>query len=445
MTILNESGVPDVLPPLHAAGGLAERLPGALVVAAGTRAEAHLARSLPARPRGPRVAFVILDPGEAPPKQGRLASRVVEAAAGEPGTELVLLVAGRSAALLGLDAAFEARLAARRLGVPAAAVDPDAPYDAPGVLSTDLEDRALAALVGLCPAGGTPVPPRTASGERSPSKRGGLLGGFLGGGRDEAGRGEAIGPREGRPVVLLGASSPPGSARGMAAELSRAGVRVDGILPGEPGAGLPAVGEGTVVATIDPGQAAVRAAEARGARVVRTLTPIGVDGTARFVQDVAAEAEVESNELVRARSAWVELETLRNRIRGKRIFFAGDTGFEVPLARFLADAGAVVLEVGAPRLDKRFLAAELQALGNGVDVVESPDRWGQMDRVHQARPDVVVASAGLHAPLVARGHLCRSTRELLGAGPHGYGGARRILELLAHTFERAAALDSLSL
>ncbi len=82
LTILNESGVPDVLHPLPAAGGLAERLPGALVVVAGTRAEAHLARSLSARSRGPRVAFVILDPEEEPPKKGRLASRVVEAAAG---------------------------------------------------------------------------------------------------------------------------------------------------------------------------------------------------------------------------------------------------------------------------------------------------------------------------------------------------------------------------
>ena len=132
-------------------------------------------------------------------------------------------------------------------------------------------------------------------------------------------------------------------------------------------------------------------------------------------------------------------------IRGKRIFFAGDTGFEIPLARFLADAGAVVLEVGAPRLDRRFLSAELQALGPDVDVVVSPDYRGQANRIDEARPDVVICSPGLHLPLVARGHLCRSPQDFLESGLHGYEGARRILELLVHTFERAQTLDSVNL
>ena len=50
MTILNESGTPDVLPPLHAVSGLAERLADVLVVVAGTQAEAHLVQCLPAAP-----------------------------------------------------------------------------------------------------------------------------------------------------------------------------------------------------------------------------------------------------------------------------------------------------------------------------------------------------------------------------------------------------------
>ena len=42
MTILNESGIPDVLPPLHAVSNLAQRLGDVLVVVTGTQAEAHL-------------------------------------------------------------------------------------------------------------------------------------------------------------------------------------------------------------------------------------------------------------------------------------------------------------------------------------------------------------------------------------------------------------------
>jgi light-independent protochlorophyllide reductase subunit N len=443
VTILNESGIPDVLPPLHAVNDLAQRLPDVLVVVAGTQAEAHLVQCLPAAPapnlppsrRNPRVIFAVIDPDD-PPQQGLLASRIVEIAAGLRGTGLVLLVAGRAAESLGIDAAFEARLVARKLDLPAKVVNPDVPHEVPGILSTDLEDRVLAALVNLCPKRKTSDLVETAS----PAKRGGLFGSLLGRGT------ETSYSNVGRPVVLLGGTLSPGAARVLAAELSRAGVEVAGSVPGSGIGDLPPLGEGTVVAVMDPNLAsAITVAEKRGATVVKTLMPIGVDGTARFVQDVAEEAGSRISEVLRARSAWEDLGVLRNRIRGKRIFFTGDTGLEIPLARFLADAGAVVLEVGAPRLDRRFLAAELQALGPDVDVVVSPDYRGQTNRIDESRPDVVISGPGLHLPLVARGHLCRSPRDFLEAGLYGYGGARRILELLVLTMERAETLDSLNL
>jgi light-independent protochlorophyllide reductase subunit N len=443
MTILNESGIPDVLPPLHAVSNLAQRLGDVLVVVAGTQAEAHLVQCLPAAPspnlpssrHDPRVVFAILDPDD-PPPQGLVASRIVESAAGMRNVNLVLLIAARPAEALGVDAAFEARLASRKLDLPVEVVDPEAPHEIPGTLSTDLDDGVLSALVDLCPKRRTSDLVETAS----PPKRGGLFGGLLGRGR------EAPEPGDVRPVVLLGGTLSPGAAQGLAAELSRAGVEVAGAVPADEVADLPPLGEGTVVAVMDPNlTAAASVAERRGAKVLRTLMPIGVDGTARFVQDISEEAGSKTSEVVRARSAWEDLGALRNRIRGKRVFFAGDTGFEIPLARFLADAGAVVLEVGAPRLDRRFLAAELQALGPDVDVVVSPDYRGQANRIDEARPDVVVCSPGLHLPLVARGHLCRSTQDFLRAGLYGYGGARRILELLARTLRRAETLDSLNL
>jgi light-independent protochlorophyllide reductase subunit N len=443
VTILNEAGIPDVLPPLYAVNDLAQRLTDALMVVVGTQAEAHLVQCLPAAPspnlppsrRNQRVIFAVLDPDD-PPQQGLLASRIVESAAGLGNTELVLLVSGRAAESLGVDAAFEARLVARKLDLPAEVVNPDTPHEIPGILSTDLEAHVLAALVNLCPKRKTSDLVETAS----LAKRGGLFGSFLRRGIETS---DANG---GRPVVLLGGTLSPGGARVLAAELSRAGVEVAGRIPGSGIGELPPRGEGTVGAVMDPNlTSAATAAERRGATVVKTLMPIGVDGTARFVQDVAEEAGSRTSEVVRARSAWEDLGVLRNRIRGKRIFFTGDTGLEIPLARFLVDAGAVVLEVGAPRLDRRFLAAELQALGPDVDVVVSPDYRGQTNRIEESRPDVVISSPGLHLSLVARGHLCRSPRDFVQAGLYGYGGARRILELLVHTMERAETLDSLNL
>ena len=229
MTILNESGIPDVLPPLHAVNGLAERLPDVLVVVVGTQAEAHLVQCLPAVPspnlphsrRNQRVIFAIIDPDD-PPQQGLLASRIVESAARLRGTSLVLLVAGRTAESLGVDAEFEARLVARKLDLPSEVVNPDAPREIPGILSTDLEDCVLAALVNLCPKRKT----SDLVGTVSPAKRGGLFGGLLGRGS------EAQDSNDGRPVVLLGGTLTPGAAQGLAAELSRAGVEVAGAVPG---------------------------------------------------------------------------------------------------------------------------------------------------------------------------------------------------------------------
>ena len=450
MTILNESGTPDTVSPLYGISSLAERLPDTLFVVTGTRADMHLARSLslplPGTPAGwasggfgahPRVVFVVIEPDEEP-DGGALASYIVEAAAGFRTTELVLLITCRSVSLLGFDAEFEATLAERRLGLPVQAV-PLYTDSGGNVLSTDLEDAVLRTLVELCPRS----TPRFVE-ERARSK-GGVLDRFPFPFRGRPGRRTVGEERDARrPVILLGAL--PGSQRELMAELSRAGLEVIGGVPGAEGNWLPAISEDTVVAAADPYlSGASRAAEERGAMVVRSLLPIGVDGTARFVQDVAASAGRGTSEAERARSVWKGLEPLRNRIRGRRIFFTGGTGLEVPLARFLADAGAVVLEVGTPRLEKRFLAAELAALGEDVDVIESPDWRAQIDRIDAAQPDVVVASPGLYVPLVARGHLCRSTLDLLSLEIHGYGGARRILELFARSLERAERLDTLEM
>lgn len=449
MTILNESGVPDVVSPLCSLIDLAERLQDTLFIVAGTHADLHLAQSLsgplPGTPVDraagngfgvhPRVVFVVLKPHEEL-DSGSLASRIVEAAASFQRTGLVLLVACRSVSLLGVDADFEAVLAERRLGLPVRTVRPDPDTGNLSVLNTDLEDGTIQTLIEMCPQG-----VREFEEERPYSKQS-LLGKLPL--RRRPGR-RVTGEKDNyHSVVLLGA--PPSPQRELAAELGRIGVEVAGCLPGVETGWLPIIGEGTVVAAMDPYlTGACRSAEERGAMVVRTLLPVGVDGTARFIQDVAATAGRGTSEADRARQAWESLEPLRNRIRGRRVFFTGDTGLEVPLARFLVGAGAVVLEVGTPRLDKRFLAAELAALGEDVDVVESPEWWAQLDRIDSARPDVVVASPGLYVPLVARGHLCRSSLDFLSLGVHGYEGARRVLELFVRTFERAEGLDALDL
>lgn len=440
MTILNESGIPDVLSPLHAVNSIAERFPNAFIFVVGTRAEAYLAQSLSAAfyydgraQRDPRVVFMILDPAETL-KEGKVAARAASAAAKEPGLEMALLVASRSAELLGLDAPLEASLAAQRLGIPVKAVSPNS--EGPGCLNTDLEDNALAAALEVSPGAASPDKENAGA----PAKRGGILGNLS---FRERGRQPA---RQLPRIALVGASRSPRSGQELAAELQEAGIDVSGRIPAKAAVDLPIIDDDTVVALADPYLTAVsQAVEKRGAKVVRTLAPIGIDGTYRFINDVARATGRDYDGIGRAREVRDELEHLRSRVRGKRIFFAGDTGLEIPVARFLAEAGAVVVEVGAPRLDRKALAEEIKALGSAVDVIESPDWQGQIERADAARPDVVVTSPGLHVPMVARGHLCRSSLDLLRIGIHGYDGARRILELFARSFERAEILDSVNL
>ncbi|CAN5892904.1 ferredoxin:protochlorophyllide reductase (ATP-dependent) subunit N [soil metagenome] len=438
MTILNESGIPEVLSPLHAVGSLAERLTNALIVVVGTRSEAYLAQSFGTLDsvgpgaHNPRIIFMILDPGESL-EEGQMASQLVEAIAGADDIELALVVSGRSAALMGIDVDFETQLVARHMNLPVKSVSHES--EAAGCLCTDLEDSVLAGLVEICP--GSPLQMEEIV--LSPPKRG-FFGGFS--------LWDRIGePAEKLPpVVLVGAFGSPQARRELTSELFETGIEVAGSVPAREGGNLPPIDEGTVVAFADPFlSATARAVEDRGAKIVRSLSPVGADGTARFIQDVAAAIGHEYNDLVRPHEARTKLEHLRSRIRGKRIFFAGDTGLELPLARFLADAGAVILEVGAPRLDRKAMGPEIQALGSDVDVVEAPDWRGQIGRVDAARPDIVIASPGLYVPLVARGHLCRSSVDLLKTGIHGYEGARRILELLIRALDRADALDSVNL
>lgn len=465
MTILNESGIPDALSPLYGVGSVCERLPYVLGVVVGTRSEAHLAQTLSGFPGSPggatgagRALLLVLDPEEEP-EGGDLATRVVGEAVKFRDAGAVLLFRSRSAELLGVDFDVEARLLERRLGAPVRTVDLFERERDPGStggpmgLSTDVEDRALAALVDLCPRETPAEQPGKERTEKERGRLGGLLGRSRGLSLRRGGRNPEPPGSDRKPVALLSLQASLGrggrSLRELAADLDRAGVQVAGGIPGPAAEEFPALGPGTVAAPLDPYLAtAAGAVRRRGAEVVETLMPIGVDGTARFIQDVAeaAGSDVRAGEMARARSVWESLGSLRSRIRGKRVFFTGDTGLEVPLARFLSDAGALVLEVGSPRLDRRLLAPELQVLSSGgVDVIESPEWREQLGRIDEARPDVVVAGPGLHVPLVARGHLCRSSLDFLGAGIHGYKGARRILELFARSLQRAEGLDAVEL
>jgi light-independent protochlorophyllide reductase subunit N len=402
-------------------------MPGVLFVVVGTGMEAHMLTSLTP---GSTEKLLFLLPEE-PPRQGDLASSIVTGAAGFKGVEEVVVLSGGSARAIGIDVPFEARIAERRmeLAVKAVEISPEK-KDGWGMLSTELEDRVISAVVETCPKGVTGLPAH-------PGKNKSRLSTLIGKTTHEEGF-------PGSPVVLLGTDE--AACEELARDLRRLGVGVAGCVPEKHPESLPDLNEGSVVAPVEPFLGdSCRVAEERGARVVRTLFPVGINGTARFLQDVASEAgaELAVSESLRPRREGEETEELKNRLRGCRVFFTGETGLEIPLGRLLAGAGALAVEVGVPRLDRWMLGEELRTLGSDIDVVETPDWRSQLERIDKASPDLVVTSPSRHGPLVARGHVCRLSDDFLSANPYGYGGSRRVLELVAGSLERAERLDAL--
>ncbi|HBB56404.1 MAG TPA: ferredoxin:protochlorophyllide reductase (ATP-dependent) subunit N, partial [Hyphomonadaceae bacterium] len=71
----------------------------------------------------------------------------------------------------------------------------------------------------------------------------------------------------------------------------------------------------------------------------------------------------------------------RARLAGKSAFFFPDSQLEIPLARFLAnELGMRLIEVGAPYIHQRLLAADLAALPADCALAEGGDVERQLDR-----------------------------------------------------------------
>lgn len=218
-------------------------------------------------------------------------------------------------------------------------------------------------------------------------------------------------------------------------------------LPPRRAGALPPVGPATRVLLAQPwlGET-VRALEARGARHLPTLFPLGAEGTTAWLATAARAFGVPDGRLQaiagpgaeRARRA---LERHRALLAGKRVFLFPDSQLEVPLARFLhRELGLVPVEVGTPYLHRAHLAPELALLPEGTPLVEGQDVEAQLDRCRAARPDLVVCGLGLANPLEAEAFTTKWSIELVFTPIQGYDQAADLAELFARPLVRRARL-----
>ena len=211
---------------------------------------------------------------------------------------------------------------------------------------------------------------------------------------------------------------------------------------------LPPVGPGTRLLLAQPFVSdTVSALCKRGAKVISSLYPLGVQGTLAWFQAAAAEwgmdadavNEVLAIPVARAQKA---LSRVRENLKDRTIHFLPDSQLELPLARFLRDeCGMSLLEVATPYLDQMLMTPELAQLGSEVALVEGSDLDSALARVRASRPDLTVCGMGIANPLEAEGLRTKWSIELIFTPVQGFDQVADLAGLFARPLARERQLE----
>jgi light-independent protochlorophyllide reductase subunit N len=228
----------------------------------------------------------------------------------------------------------------------------------------------------------------------------------------------------------------------------RMGIERVRSLPPRRSTELPPVGPGTRLLLAQPFlSATARALVHRGARLIESPYPFGVEGSRRWMEAAATAFHLDPGAVAAVLDPLAErgrlaIESHRRLLEGRRLFLLPDSQMEIPLARFLArECGMELVEVGVPYLDRQLMAAELALLPAGTRISEGQDVECQLERVRAERPDLVVCGLGLANPLEAEGLATKWSIELVFSPIHGCDQAGDLAELFARSLRRRSALS----
>nr|YP_010703803.1 photochlorophyllide reductase subunit N [Bolbitis tonkinensis]WCO86989.1 photochlorophyllide reductase subunit N [Bolbitis tonkinensis] len=257
---------------------------------------------------------------------------------------------------------------------------------------------------------------------------------------------EKTGKLNRRSLVLFG-SLPSSVASQLNLESKRQSVPVSGWLPSQKYNELPALGEGVYVCGVNPflSRTATTSMRRRKCQLIGAPFPIGPDGTRAWIEKICSVFGVKSDgpeeresQIRKTLSDYLKI------IDGKSVFFMGDNLLEISIARFLIRSGMVVYEVGIPYMDRRYQAAELLLLQHTCEkmkkpmprIVEKPDNYSQVQRMHELQPDLAITGMAHANPLEARGIDTKWSVEFTFAQIHGFVNARDALELVTRPLRR---------
>lgn len=188
--------------------------------------------------------------------------------------------------------------------------------------------------------------------------------------------------------------------------------------------------------------ATAQALEARGARRIDAIFPLGSEGTTAWLWAIAAafgidRARFDAVVAQPRKRAQHAIEHYRAWLAGKKIFFFPDSQLEPSLARYLhQELDADIVEVGSPYLHREHVAGEIALLPPGVLVSEGQDVDRQIDRCRAAEPDLIVCGLGLANPFEAEGRITKWSIEFGFTPIQGFEQAGDLAELFARPLMR---------
>ena len=248
------------------------------------------------------------------------------------------------------------------------------------------------------------------------------------------------------PLILIG-SMPTPVANSLVRELKYQNISVSGWLPANTYKRLPSLGHNVFVCAVNPflSRTASTLTRRRHCKLISAPFPIGPDGTTAWIQKIASVLGLVTHDLdKRELNSWKNLQDFIKIVQYKSIFFMGDNLLEIPLARFLSSCGMHVLEIGLPYLDRHLQATELALLKRVCKkndsplprIVQKPDNYNQIQRIHDFRPDIAITGMAHANPLEARGISTKWSTEFTFAHIHGFIHSKDILELVTRPLRR---------
>jgi light-independent protochlorophyllide reductase subunit N len=237
-------------------------------------------------------------------------------------------------------------------------------------------------------------------------------------------------------LVILGCLSALEEAE-MTIECAAMGLPKPQFLPGESALDVPAVGKNTTLVPVHPylyGTCSTAARE-RKCRVPALLFPYGPDGTRAFYEGLAAAFGRTVSYAEREAATWAACEREVAPLRGASIAFYSDALLELPLARTLRAAGAVVPFISTPKIYRKFHAAERARL-EGVEMLEAPDRFEAFAQLSRHQPDLVVANLNVANALEGMGFNVKWSTELTFQPIRGFSGASTLFRMFASARRR---------